>query len=291
LSPPTFFETNEFTWVVQEIVNTYGIPSFGEANPAVLTSISFPFLFGVMFGDIGHGGLLFIVAGALVYFADKLRHIEELEFLLSMRYLLLLMGFFATYMGLIYNDFMSIPLELFGPGCYSYDKARDKNAYTKPDAKAQDCMYPFGFDPVWMNSESDITFYNSFKMKASVIMAIIHMSIGIILKGLNALHFNRKLDFYHEFIPQLILLLCLFGFMDVLIIQKWLTDWERVGDTSKAPSIINAMIGMFLKGGESDPTREFEIIGNQTFMMRFMVFLAMVTPPWMLCVKPLLLKR
>lgn len=52
-----------------------------------------------------------------------------------------------------------------------------------------------------MNSENDITFYNSFKMKASVVVAIIHMSMGIVLKGLNALHFNRKLDFYHEFVP------------------------------------------------------------------------------------------
>lgn len=51
------------------------------------------------------------------------------------------------------------------------------------------------------------------------------------------------------------------------------------------------MIGMFLRGGESDPDKEFEIIGNQTFMMRFMVFLAVITPPWMLCVKPLLLRR
>ena len=123
-------------------------------------------------------------------------------------------------------------------------------------------MYPFGFDPAWMNSESDITFYNSYKMKTSVVMGIIHMSLGILLKGLNALHFNRKLDFYHEFIPQLILLLALFGFMDILIIQKWLTNWDMIGDTSKTPSIINAMIGMFLKGGEIDPAREYEIIGN-----------------------------
>ena len=110
MNPPTFFETNEFTAIYQEIIDTYGVPTFGEANPAVLTTISFPFLFGVMFGDIGHGGLLLIFAGFLCYFADKLRHIEGLEVLLSMRYLLLLMGFFATYMGLIYNDFMSIPL-------------------------------------------------------------------------------------------------------------------------------------------------------------------------------------
>lgn len=142
-----------------------------------------------------------------------------------------------------------------------------------------------------MNSESDITFYNSYKMKTSVVMGIIHMSMGIVLKGLNALHFNRKLDFYHEFIPQLILLLCLFGFMDVLIIQKWLTDWESTGDISKTPSIINAMIMMFLKGGEGDPAKEYEIIANQTAVMRFMLFWAIITPPWMLFAKPLLLKR
>lgn len=205
--------------------------------------------------------------------------------------MLLLMGFFATYMGVLYNDFMSIPLQLFGQGCYSYDKGKDKYAYTKSSSKASGCVYPIGFDPVWMNSESDIVFYNSYKMKTSVVMGIIHMSMGIILKGLNSLHFNRKLDFFHEFIPQLILLLCLFGFMDLLIIQKWLTDWEATGDISKTPSIINAMIMMFLKGGQSDPSKEYEVIANQTSVMRFMLFWAVITPPWMLFTKPLLMKK
>jgi V-type H+-transporting ATPase subunit a len=60
----------------------YGVPAFGEANPAVLTIIGFPFFFGVMFGDIGHGGMLFLFAGFLCYFADKLRDIEGLELFL-----------------------------------------------------------------------------------------------------------------------------------------------------------------------------------------------------------------
>lgn len=65
LTPPTYFSTNEVTDVFQLIVNTYGVPTFGEANPAVFTVVSFPFLFGVMFGDIGHG-LLLLVAAALL---------------------------------------------------------------------------------------------------------------------------------------------------------------------------------------------------------------------------------
>ena len=81
-------------------------------------------------------------------------------------------------------------------------------------------------DPVWMSSKQDITFYNSFKMKASVILGVAQMSLGILLKGANALHLNRKYDFLHEFVPQLLMLLSLFGFMDYLIIQKWTTDWS-----------------------------------------------------------------
>lgn len=105
----------------QLIVNTYGVPTFGEANPAVFTVVSFPFLFGVMFGDIGHGLLLLGAAGFLCWFADSLKKVDDssLQLAVWMRYLLLMMGFFATYMGFIYNDFMSIPLHLFGDGCYT----------------------------------------------------------------------------------------------------------------------------------------------------------------------------
>ena len=60
--------TNEFTSPFQEIVNTYGTPSFKEANPTVFTIITFPFLFGVMFGDIAHGTILFVCAALLCWY-------------------------------------------------------------------------------------------------------------------------------------------------------------------------------------------------------------------------------
>ena len=122
INPPTFFYTNEFSHIFQVITDTYGVPTYKEANPSVLTSITFPFFFGIMFGDIGHGSILMAVGGLLTLFADNLRKYRNptVKNLLQMRYLLLMMGFFATYMGLIYNDFMSLPTRLF-PSCYDIE--------------------------------------------------------------------------------------------------------------------------------------------------------------------------
>jgi V-type H+-transporting ATPase subunit a len=72
LNPPTFFKTNEFTEVYQQIVDTYGVPSYKEINPAIFTTVTFPFLFGLMFGDIGHGSCLFIFATMLIFVGHKI---------------------------------------------------------------------------------------------------------------------------------------------------------------------------------------------------------------------------
>lgn len=60
--PPTYFNLNTFTRPFQEIVNTYSVPKYKEVNPAFFTIVTFPFLFGVMFGDIGHGLCVLIFA-------------------------------------------------------------------------------------------------------------------------------------------------------------------------------------------------------------------------------------
>lgn len=116
--------------------------------------------------------------------------------MLHAKYLMLLMGFFATYMGFIYNDFMSLPTRLFS-SCYDIEgltKAESKLAgksEVKILTQQEDCVYPFGIDTAWMMSENDLTFYNSFKMKTSVIYGVVHMLIGIVIKGMNALYFDR----------------------------------------------------------------------------------------------------
>lgn len=116
IPPPTYFRTNEFLAPFQEIVNTYGVPVYKEANPAVFTIVSFPFLFGVMFGDVGHGGLVLLFSIFLCLFSQRLKD-TALKPMVEVRFLLLMLGFFSTFCGFIYNDFMSIPIQLWD-SCY-----------------------------------------------------------------------------------------------------------------------------------------------------------------------------
>lgn len=58
LTPPTFFREVEFTNAAQMIIDQYEVPGYKETNPALFTVISFPFLFGVMFGDLFAGSIL-----------------------------------------------------------------------------------------------------------------------------------------------------------------------------------------------------------------------------------------
>lgn len=140
------------------IVDTYGTPGYKEVNPAIFTIITFPFLFGVMFGDIGHGGMMFLLSGLLCLFAEPIkRNAPGLELLVRIRYLLLLMGLFAFFNGWIYNDFVSIPIVGFGGSCYSHAN------YTEPGGhpgvwgiQQPGCVYPMGVDPAWSTAKNKL---------------------------------------------------------------------------------------------------------------------------------------
>ena len=51
-------ENNDFLSIYQLIVETYSVPAYKEINPGFFTTITFPFLFGLMFGDVGHGSII-----------------------------------------------------------------------------------------------------------------------------------------------------------------------------------------------------------------------------------------
>lgn len=122
--PPTAFDTNSYTVIAQEITNTYGVPRYQEVNPSILTTVTFPFFFGVMFGDIAHGGALLAFGIYLVFWNENIKR-SALKMFSDLRYMILMMGFFAIYCGWIYNDFMGMNMNFFG-SCYDVPALPDE---------------------------------------------------------------------------------------------------------------------------------------------------------------------
>ena len=243
LMRPTYIPTNEFTYAFQEIVNTYGIPRYREINPAIFNIVFFPFLFGVMFGDIGHGIIIFLFSLYLIIYNNNINKksgYSLLKLLTKFRYFLLLLSVNSIYCGFLYNEFMSVPLSLHN-SCYEIDKEDSRKA-----KKKDGCNFPFGMDQKWFVADNELTFFNSFKMKFSVIIGVVHMLLGIFLKGLNDNYYKNYYGIIFEFIPQFLFMTVLIGYMVVMIFIKWSTKFE---DTSKAPSIITHLINIAIKGG------------------------------------------
>jgi V-type H+-transporting ATPase subunit a len=99
-------------------------------------------------------------------------------------------------------------------------------------------------------------------MKLSVFLGVIQMVFGIILKGVNAGYHHSVIELLCEFLPQLIFMLALFGYMDVMIVIKWVTDWTFV--QQDAPALITELINIPLKGGDPGPVPLYSTISGQT---------------------------
>ncbi|CRG93389.1 vacuolar proton translocating ATPase subunit A, putative [Plasmodium gallinaceum] len=290
ISPPTYIKTNEFTKSYQVIIDTYGVPRYGEINPAISTIITFPFLFGIMYGDVGHGFCIFLFAIFMILIHNKVKNKKKNEMIAMFfdgRYMLLLMGFFSVYAGFLYNDFFSMPLNLFSSMFEKNNEIDNIKYYKRKEIVTKDGKtefrhpYIFGFDSNWLGAENELIFINSFKMKFSVIIGFLHMTFGTIIKGFNTLYFNKKLDFFFEFIPQLVMMICIIGYLVFLIIYKWVTPAGYGGYEKQG--IINTIINMYLHK-DIDKTNQF--YSHQSIIETLLLSLFIISIPVMLICKP-----
>ncbi|VDL80418.1 unnamed protein product [Nippostrongylus brasiliensis] len=272
--PPTYNRTNKFTAVFQGIVDSYGIASYRELNPAPFTIISFPFIFSCMFGDLGHGILMFLAG---LYFVLRERNLIERNIrdeifgmFFGGRYIILLMGLFSIYAGVIYNDMFAKSFNIFGTTWLnpyqqdeiltwinqSIDAKKEMLIEINPEYSYQHAggPYLYGVDPIWNLAENKLNFLNSMKMKLSVIAGITQMTFGVILSFFNYRFFKAKIDIFTVFIPQMLFMACIFIYLCLQIVLKWIFFWVKAEDifgqlypgSHCAPSLLIGLINMFM---------------------------------------------
>lgn len=94
------------------------------------------------------------------------------------------MSIFSIYTGLLYNEMFSVPTSIFGSGHWACPSnmsltnrvAMEFNEDLCPKAFSQGLVatsgtpYPFGIDPTWHGTRTELTYLNSLKMKMSIII-------------------------------------------------------------------------------------------------------------------------
>ena len=77
------------------------------------------------------------------------------------------------------------------------------------------------------------------------------MTFAVCLQVPNHIHFKKREDIWTNFIPQMIFLQSIFGYLVLCILYKWSVDWST---SSTAPTpLLNMLISMFLSPGTVDP--------------------------------------
>lgn len=291
--PPTYFETNKFTSSFQGIVDSYGMARYKETNPGVFTTITFPYLFGIMFGDIGHGIILLLIS---IFFITKEKswRAHQLPEILAMifegRYLLLLMSLFAIYMGVLYNDFFGFSLNIF-PSGYTWAPIASQSGITFPlepngnHSIKPKRVYAVGLDAAWAETENKLEFYNSVKMKCAVIVGVVQMFAGLFLSLNNYIYQRNWSKIALRFVPEFVFLTATFGYMSTLIIVKWCTTWENTND---APSILEIMTNFFLQPGTVPQPPLFK---GQASLQVFLLIIAFLVVPVLLLGMPIVEMR
>nr|CAH8828112.1 unnamed protein product [Trichobilharzia regenti] len=298
-NPPTYHRTNKFTFAFQSIIDAYGVARYREVNPALFTIITFPFLFAVMFGDAGHGLLMFLFALWMVVCERKLNANksggEIWNIFFNGRYIILLMGLFSIYTGLIYNDIFSLSANIFGSSWYpTYDSqalSQDTRFQLEPrtSVNVSDRMYagypyPFGLDPIWQLAGNKIMLTNSIKMKMSVVLGVLHMLLGICLGAFNYRHNKDTLSIFCLLLPQVLFLSCIFLYLVILIFFKWIAYTAETA--SSAPSLLIGLINMIRFSYPEDIP---SLYAGQQAVQSLLMIIAVICVPWMLLSKPLIL--
>lgn len=91
--PPTKMHNPGLFKPFEMFIQMYGLPAYNEIDPTILIGITYSFLFGFMFGDVGQG-LCLLVGGFFLYRAKKM----------SLAAIISCCGFFSTIFGFLFGS-------------------------------------------------------------------------------------------------------------------------------------------------------------------------------------------
>jgi V/A-type H+-transporting ATPase subunit I len=145
---PVALTTNKWLRPIQMLVTTYGRPSYGELDPTWIMALTFPLLFGAMFGDLGQG-LILLVLGLLMHNRIFMAGMQSLGLLIAY------CGASAAFFGFLYGS-------IFGFEGHLVEE-----------------YLGFHFEPAWISPLENILGILSVAIDAGIIILMVSFLLGM----------------------------------------------------------------------------------------------------------------
>lgn len=92
-TPPTKLKNPKIFKPFEMFINMYGLPAYNEMDPTIFVALTYTFMFGIMFGDIGQG-LCLVIGGFLLYKIKKMNIAAVIS----------IAGLWSTFFGFMYGS-------------------------------------------------------------------------------------------------------------------------------------------------------------------------------------------
>jgi V/A-type H+-transporting ATPase subunit I len=177
--PVALFQ-NKWLRPFQMLVNTYSRPRYGEFDPTILMAITFPLIYGMMFGDVGQGLILFLV-GVLISQGKLVKGMRDLGLLIAY------CGAASTIFGFLYGSVFAFEGEHFSH------------------------TFGFEFRPIWISPINNILSILGLAIDLGIILLTIGYVLGIIT---HARYRNwGQMIFGHNGVVALLFYICFLGLL------------------------------------------------------------------------------
>ncbi|HEV2120195.1 MAG TPA: V-type ATPase 116kDa subunit family protein [Candidatus Bathyarchaeia archaeon] len=115
-TPPTLVRVPGWATPLQSVIDNFGIPSYNETNPLVFMILTFPLIYGLMFGDFGEGPLFLVLGLFLLWLKRKKVKIFEIgQLFVNGAELIVMLGIGITIFGFLFGDFFGFESQaIFG---------------------------------------------------------------------------------------------------------------------------------------------------------------------------------
>ena len=181
-APVKLAKRPSFMGWVSSLVEGYGIPDYREIDPTVFMLPTFIVIFGLMFGDVGHGILLLITGLVFRHLSKRNVKLPSIlgdlqEYLYKGSTFMILGGISATIVGFLYGEIFGSGTEVThgDPGWFHTLTGLEK--------------------PLWFSPVHDTIYL----LKVSIVVGIVQITFGLLLRLITQL-MNRE---FKEAIPSI----------------------------------------------------------------------------------------